>query len=178
MGRLLITLQLLQSELMAKPVLYLSEFFEKNRMEYYQALDRVRFNDSIDHWLRFFLTGVIQTAQSSKNTFVEIGTLRDSYRERIKSLGKREKLAKAFLFHLYSSPIVSPREAEKILGVTAATTNRLINELEKLGVLQETTGYSRNRLYIKLRDPYERLCLGVARRYAGTGYRSLMVSGS
>jgi Fic family protein len=78
---------------------------------------------------------------------VEIGTLRDSYRERIKSLVKREKLAKAFLLQLYSSPIVSPREAEQKLGVTAATTNRLISELEKLGVLQEMTGYARNRLY-------------------------------
>lgn len=148
MGRLLITLQLLQSGLMVKPVLYLSDFFERNRMEYYQALERVRFTDSLDHWLRFFLTGVIQTAQNSKKTFVEIGTLRDSYRERIKSLGKRKKLAKEFLLQLYSAPIVSPREAEQKLGVTAATTNRLISELEKLGILQEMTGYSRNRLYV------------------------------
>lgn len=147
MGRLVITLQLLQSKLMAKPVLYLSDFFERNRMEYYQALERVRFTDSLDHWLRFFLTGVIQTAQNSKKTFVDIGTLRDAYRERIKSLGKREKLAKELLLQLYSSPIVSPREAEQKLGVTAATTNRLISELEKLGILQEMTGYSRNRLY-------------------------------
>ncbi|MFA5752885.1 MAG: Fic family protein [Bacteroidales bacterium] len=147
MGRLLITLQLLQSEFMAKPVLYLSDFFERNRMEYYQALERVRFTDSLDHWLRFFLTGVIQTAQNSKKTFVEIGTLRDSYRERIISLGKREKLATKFLLQLYSAPIVSPREAEKKLGVTAATTNRLISQLEKLGILKEITGYSRNRLY-------------------------------
>jgi Fic family protein len=148
MGRLLIVLQLLQSELMAKPVLYLSDFFERNRMEYYQALERVRFTNSLDQWLRFFLTGVIQTAQNSKKTFVEIGKLRDTYRERIKSLGKREKLAKEFLLQLYSAPIVSPREAEQKLGVTAATANRLITELEKLGVLQEKTGYARNRLYV------------------------------
>ena len=116
-------------------------------MEYYQAFERVQFTDSIDHWLRFFLTGVILTAQNSKKTFVEIGTLRDSYWERIKSLGKRGKLAKKFLLQLYSSPNVSPLEAEQKLGVTAATTNRLISELEKLGVLQEMTGYSRNRMY-------------------------------
>jgi len=147
MGRLLITLQLLQSELMAKPVLYLSDFFERNRMEYYQALERVRLNNSFDQWLRFFLTGVIQTAQNSKKTFVEIGKLRDNYREKIKSLGKREKLAKEFLLQLYSAPIVSPREAEQKLGVAAATANRLITELEKLGILQEKTGYARNRLF-------------------------------
>ena len=147
MGRLLIILQLLQSELMSKPVLYLSDFFERNRMEYYQALERVRFTNSLDHWLRFFLTGVIQTAQNSKKTFVEIGKLRETYRIRIKSLGKRERLAKEFLLQLYSAPILSPREAEQKLGVTAATINRLITELERLGILKEITGYSRNRLY-------------------------------
>lgn len=147
MGRLLITLQFLQSELMAKPVLYLSDFFEQNRMEYYQALERVRLNNSLNQWLRFFLTGVIQTAQNSKKTFVEIGKLRDNYRERIKRVRKREKLAKEFLLQLYSAPIVSPREAEQKLGVAAATANRLITELEKIGILQEKTGHARNRLY-------------------------------
>jgi Fic family protein len=82
-----------------------------------------------------------------QKTFVEIGKLWDKYRERIKSLGKREKLAKKFLLQLYSAPIVTPREAEQKLGVAAATTNRLITELEKLGILQEKTGYARNRLF-------------------------------
>ena len=147
MGRLLITLQLLQSELMAKPVLYLSDFFERNRMEYYQALERVRFTNSLDQWLRFFLTGVIQTAQNSKNTFIQIGKLREDYQQKIERLGKRENLAKEFLMQLYSAPVISPRETEQKLKVTAATANRLISELEKLGILKEITGYSRNRLY-------------------------------
>jgi Fic family protein len=116
-------------------------------MAYYQALEQVRLTNSLDQWLRFFLTGVIQTAQNSKNTFVEIGTLRDRYRERIKNLGKRENLAKEFLLNLYSAPIISPREAEQKLGVTAATANRLMKELESLGILKEMTGFSRNRLY-------------------------------
>lgn len=146
-GRLIITLQLLHSSLMTKPVLYISDFFERNRMAYYQALEQVRLSNSLDQWLRFFLTGVIQTAQNSKKTFVEIGTLRDRYREQIKNLGKREELAKEFLLHLYSAPIISPRESEQKLGVTAATANRLIKELENLGILKELTGFSRNRLY-------------------------------
>jgi Fic family protein len=66
----------------------------------------------------------------------------------MKNLGKREKLAKEFLLHLYSAPIISPREAEQKLGVTAATANRLIKELDNLGILKEMTGFSRNRLYV------------------------------
>ncbi len=146
-GRLLITLQLLQTNLMEKPVLYLSDFFERNRMEYYQALERVRFNNSLDQWLRFFLTGVIETAQNSKNTFIQIGRLRNNYQVKLKSLGKREKLGNEFLLHLYSAPVISPREVEQKLKVTAATVNRLISEFEKLGILKEITGFSRNRLF-------------------------------
>jgi Fic family protein len=146
-GRLIITLQLLHSELMSKPVLYISDFFERYRSEYYQALEGVRVSDSLDHWLRFFLTGVIQTAQNSKKTFVEIGNLRNTYRGRLSSLGKREKLAKELLLQLYAAPIFTPREAEQLLEVTAATANRLISELEKVGIVKEITGFSRNRLY-------------------------------
>ena len=146
-GRLLITLQLLQTKLMEKPVLYLSDFFERNRMEYYQALERVRFNNSLDQWLRFFLTGVIETAQNSKNTFIQIGRLRLNYQVKLKSLGKREKLGNEFLLQLYSAPVISPREVEQKLKVTAATVNRLVSEFEKLGILKEITGFSRNRLF-------------------------------
>ncbi len=146
-GRLLITLQLLQTKLMEKPVLYLSDFFERNRMEYYLALERVRLNKSLDQWLRFFLSGVIQTAQNSKNTFILIGKLRLNYQAKLQSLGKREKLGKEFLLQLYSAPVISPREAEQKLKVTAATVNRLITEFEKLGILKEITGFSRNRLF-------------------------------
>ncbi len=146
-GRLLITLQLLQTNLMGKPVLYLSDFFERNRMEYYQALERVRYNNSLDQWLRFFLSGVIQTAQNSKNTFILFGRLRMDYQVKLQSLRKREKLGKEFLLQLYSAPVMSPREAEQKLKVTAATVNRLITEFEKLGILKEITGFSRNRLF-------------------------------
>jgi Fic family protein len=146
-GRLLITLQLLQTKLMEKPVLYLSDFFERNRMEYYLALERVRLNNSLDQWLRFFLSGVIQTAQNSKNTFILIGELRLNYQAKLQSLGKRGKLGREFLLQLYSAPVMSPREAEQKLNVTAATVNRLITEFEKLGILKEITGYSRNRLF-------------------------------
>jgi Fic family protein len=146
-GRLLITLQLLQTKLMEKPVLYLSDFFERNRMEYYLALERVRLNNSLDQWLRFFLSGVIQTAQNSKNTFILIGELSLNYQGKLQSLGKREKLGKEFLLQLYSAPVMSPREAEQKLKVTAATVNRLITEFEKLGILKEITGFSRNRLF-------------------------------
>ncbi len=146
-GRLLIILQLIDYKLLEKPVLYLSDFFEKNRPQYYDALERVRMTDSLDQWLRFFLTGVIQSSKRSKETFIQIGILRKSYDEKLLKLGKRAKLAQTLINYLFSNPIISPRETERKLEITPATANRLLKELEKINILKEKTGFSRNRLY-------------------------------
>lgn len=146
-GRLLIILQLINSKLLEKPVLYLSDFLEQNRSSYYDALERVRTTHSLDQWLRFFLTGIIQTAKKSKTTFIQIGELKLSYHERVSKLGKRSTLALQLIRHLYSNPIITPREVEKHLEVAPATANRLLKEMERVTILKEKTGFSRNRLY-------------------------------
>lgn len=146
-GRLLITLQLLHYGLLKEPVLYLSAFFEQHRGEYIDSLLRVSTANDIDQWLRFFLTGVIQVAREGKETFAQIGKLRDKYQESILELGKRSKLAHQLLLQLFSNPIVSPREVETFLQVTPATANRLLKEMERIGMLKERTGFARNRLY-------------------------------
>lgn len=146
-GRLLITLQLLHYGLIKKPVLYLSAFFEQHGGEYTDSLLHVSTSNNIDQWLRFFLTGVIQTAKEGKETFVAIGVLREKYQQLIQQLGKRGKLADQLLKHLYSEPVITPREVEQILEITPATANRLLKEMERIGMLKERTGFSRNRMF-------------------------------
>ncbi len=146
-GRLLIMLQLLHYGLLNKPVLYLSAFFEQHRGEYTDSLLRVSTANDLDQWLRFFLTGVIQIAKEGKETFSQIGKLRNKYQESIPELGKRSKLAHQLLQHLFSHPILSPREVEQFLEITPATANRLLKEMENIGMLKERTGFARNRLY-------------------------------
>ncbi|MCF8276158.1 MAG: Fic family protein [Flavobacteriales bacterium] len=147
-GRLLITLQLLDSQLLDRPTLYISDFFEKNRSAYYDALMTTRESNDMDHWLRFFLTGVIETAKSSKKTFVQIGALRKSYNERVAQLGRRSKLADALILKMYSNPIMSPREVESELDIAPATANSLLKAMEEIGLVEEKSGRARNRLYV------------------------------
>jgi Fic family protein len=147
-GRLLIMLQLIHYDLLDKPILYISDFFERNRHEYYDALMAVRTSNEMDHWLRFFLTGVIETAESSKKTFTQIGELQVLYEKRISKLGRRSKLARELLVKMYSNPILSPRNVETELKITAATANSLLKAMEKAEILQENTGRTRNRLYV------------------------------
>jgi Fic family protein len=147
-GRLLITLYLLDKGLLKRPVLYLSDFFEKNRRDYYDNLMRVREKDDIKTWLNFFLIGVIETAGASISTFQQILELREIVEfTQLPELGKRQQDAKKILNFLYRSPIIDSAKVAEILEVHASTANRLIKDLVELGILVELTGFKRNRIF-------------------------------
>ena len=147
-GRLFITLQLVESEILKKPTLYLSAFFEKNRTAYYDSLMMTRKTSDLEQWIKFFLNGVIETAQSGKETFRKIIKLRQEYEEKIITLGAKARAGQNLLLFLFSTPIVSAKTVSQKLNVSFATSNRLINDLVRLEILKESTGYSRNRLFV------------------------------
>ncbi len=148
MGRLLITLQLVESGILKKPVLYLSDFFEKNRSSYYDSLTMVRQTNNIEQWIKFFLNGVIETACNGIETFTNIVSLRQKYESSVISLGSRARNAQKILLYMFSSPFVNNKIMEKELSISFNSANRLIKSLADLGILKEITGYSRNRLFV------------------------------
>ncbi len=146
-GRLLITFYLVSNGLLRKPSLYLSDFFEKNRTSYYDSLSRVRQSNDMIHWVKFFLSAVIKTAEQGQKTFQEILELKNKYDNGIFEFGKRAENARALIYHLYSRPVITIAETIKILGVSHRAARELIGELEKKGILRETTGFKRNKMY-------------------------------
>ncbi len=146
-GRLLITLQLVEANVLQKPTLYLSDFFERHKGSYYDALTMVRTSNDIEHWVRFFLTGVIETAQKGTSTFQKIVGLRRQYEKKIMHMGRRAELGESLLIYLFSQPIVNANQVAKKLNVTFATGSRLISAFTQNGILNEKTGYSRNRSF-------------------------------
>lgn len=147
-GRLLITLQLVKSGILKKPTLYLSAFFEKNKGSYYDSLTVVRETNNLEQWIKFFLNGVIETAQSGKETFRRIVELRQRYEEKIMKLGKRAETGRVLLLHLFSKPITNTKLTAKELNIGFSAANRLIASFIEMGILKEITGYSRNRLFV------------------------------
>ena len=147
-GRLLIVLQLIEAQLLNKPALYASTFFEKNKVSYYNALTRVRTANDLEQWIVFFLIGIVETAQHGLKTFKAIIALRQEYDTKILTLGSRAKNAQKLLQRMYATPIVNARIVEKELDISFSSANRLLKSLTALGVLKETTGYSRNRLFV------------------------------
>jgi cell filamentation protein, protein adenylyltransferase len=146
-GRLMITLYLVSKKLLVKPALYLSEFFEKNRMLYYDNLTIAREKNALNQWLRFFLVGVVETSKSSIQTFRDILTMQAGIEARTAALGRRQANAKRLVQKLYSRPIVNAKEVAEMLEVSAPTANSLLTGLVRLEILEETTGCLRNRMF-------------------------------
>jgi Fic family protein len=147
-GRLLIPLYLVSHGLLAKPSLYLSDFFERNRASYYDALMQVRISNDMIHWVRFFLRGVAETATKGRDVFREILLLRTEVEHEILGLGKRVPNARATLNLLYRQPIVNAADLENKLPVSKPTANALLRSLVELGILVEITGQMRDRTYV------------------------------
>ncbi len=154
-GRLLITLYLVEKGILKKPVLYLSDFFERNRALYYSNLMRVRATHDINQWFKFFLVGVIETAKGSIQTFDNIMKLQKEIDEKIQTLGARTSNAKAVVSQLYKRPITNVQKIAGITGLSLPSAYKLVNELEQLGVLKEITGAKRGKQYVF--DDYLRL---------------------
>lgn len=145
---MLITLHLIELGILSKPTLYLSDFFERNKSKYYDALTFVRERNDMDQWLVFFLSAVIETAKKGRVTFEEIIELRKRYEKKIMTFGRRAKLTHELLLQLFSNPAVTVARIEKQLNISTSSANRLVNELEQAGILKEITGFSRNRVFI------------------------------
>lgn len=146
-GRLLITLYLVSQGLLSKPSLYLSDFFERHRASYYDALMAVRTSGDMIHWVRFFLTGVAETAVKGRDTFQKVLALRTESEARMHELGRRGKTGLALLQRLYRKPVVTVADVGQELGVSIPTANGLVADFVRLGVLKELTGYARNRVF-------------------------------
>ncbi len=146
-GRLLITLYLVSHKLLGKPSLYLSDYFEKNKGAYYDALTRVRVSNDLGHWIKMFLVAIVATAEKGKKTFQEILTLRNEVEAQLLTLGRRAKNAQRLLTVLYREPMVNTLTVTKKLKISNVAAHQLVRSMVEAGILVEMTGFKRNRLF-------------------------------
>lgn len=148
-GRLLITLYLVSNDVLKKPSLYLSDFFERNKSYYYDNLMTVRLSNNLIQWIKFFLVGVIETSKEAIQVFKDIIKLKMNIEtNQLPRLGSKIKKAQQLLIHLYQIPITDSKQVVKLLNISPSTANRLISEMIELGILHEMTGYKRNRKFM------------------------------
>lgn len=143
-GRLLITLFLIERKRLTQPLLYLSAYIEAHREDYYRLLQRCRTHCGWPAWLRFFLTGVTETATDAINRAGTLMSLRETWRRRL--AGKPNALT--LLDALFVNPYVTAAGAQKILDVSNPTARQVIAVLAKAGMLKEATGRKWGQLYV------------------------------
>jgi len=147
-GRLLITYYLVSRQILKKPVLYISDFLERNRNLYYDNLMRARMKNDIAQWIRFFLSGVIETARSGVDTFDAILQLKNEAEAKVnEKMGGRAHNGQKVLQYLYSRPFIDAKIVSEITGLSPASAYKLIGDFVTIGILDESTGGQRKRRY-------------------------------
>ncbi len=147
-GRLMITLYLVSKGILKRPILYLSDFFERYRNLYYDNLMRVRTHNDIGQWFKFFLTGIAETAKQGVSTFDGILQMQRTLDARLKPLGNRVGDARKVIDSLYRHPVTDALAVSNIIGKSNVSAYKLIARLEEVDIIHEITGGQRDRVYI------------------------------
>ena len=147
-GRLLIPLYLQSKNILDNPCLYISFFFEKNRDLYYQKLNDARVENDIIGWIKFFLEGIIETAKIAKKKFKKVVELTKKIDSTMAKLNVKYENAKKIMNYFYNEPYSSRKKISETLKMPESTVNGVINELANANIIKETTGYTRNQIFV------------------------------
>lgn len=143
-GRLLITLFLIERKRLSQPLLYLSAYIERNRDQYYALLQGVRTRGDWSSWILYFLRGVSEISKEAVERAGRLTELRERLRKKLARHGNAARL----LDELFSNPYVTVARAQKLLGVSNPTARQAVKRLQDAGVLHETTGREWGKLYL------------------------------
>jgi Fic family protein len=147
MGRLLITFWLYQQKILTKPLLYLSYYFKKNRMEYYDRLMDIRVKGDWEGWMKFFLKGIAEVSDEATNTAKHILKMKDLHTEMIKQNMRNPSNGLKLLERLFESPIVTINKVAEMLDVSYPTASNLVNDFCDIGLLKTVSKVQRNKKF-------------------------------
>ena len=147
-GRLLITLFLMEKKVLSTPALYISYFLKRNRIEYYDRMNEVRTKGNYEQWIKFFLEAVYESAKDAVETIDKLTSLHDNYCRKIEDLGRRAKNAMRVFKYLESNPIIEIQKTARELDIAFNTMSSIVKDLISIGVLEQTSTQSRNRTFV------------------------------
>ncbi|MDH5527540.1 MAG: Fic family protein [Nitrospirota bacterium] len=147
LGRLLITLLLCEQQVLREPMLYLSLYFKTHRQYYYELLDNVRLTGDWEAWIDFFAEAVIFTSTQAVETAQQLVALANEDRAKVAGLGRSAPSTLRVHEALLEHPIATSGWLVEKTGITAATVNKCLGHLERLGIVHELTERKRNRLF-------------------------------
>jgi Fic family protein len=148
LGRLLITLLLLDAGALHHPILYLSLYLKAQRADYYRLLQEVRENGAWEAWMEFFLNGVAETAEQALSSARELLRLAADDAVTIRSLGRSAPTALQVHGLLQKRPVTTIKSAANELRLSVPTVGKVLDLLQKSGIVREATGQRRDRVFV------------------------------
>lgn len=146
-GRLLITLFLMEKKVLSTPALYISSFLKKNRVEYYDRMTEVRRKGDYEQWVKFFLQAIVESADDATRTIDELTSLHEKKSEIVSKMGRTAKNTMLVFNYLEANPIIEIRKTSESLGLSFNTVSGAVNRLMEAGILKQTTTNGRNRTF-------------------------------
>ena len=146
-GRLLITLFLMEKKVLSSPALYISYYLKKNRIEYYDRMSEVRNKDNYEQWIKFFLNAIKESAVESVDAIKKLSELHDANIEKINAMGRAAKNARAVFDYLEQNPIIDIGKTAEELNLAFSTVSLAVNRLVDAGILIQTNNANRNRVF-------------------------------
>jgi Fic family protein len=147
-GRLLIAFYLAANNILHKPTLYISKFIKRKQQAYYDCLSNIHLKGDYETWIKFFLTGVIETAMEAVEIARDITVLRENDLHKIGALGRTSENAMAIYEGLFDKPTISIEEAMGKLDISAATGGRLLERLCEEGILSNLDTRKRKKVFV------------------------------
>lgn len=146
-GRILIPIYLLSKGIINKPCFYISDYIEKNKEAYYDFLSRVRANNDIISWIKFFLEATIETAKAARIKFEKVSNFTKEINNLIMKLPAKSDNLRKVIDVLYNEPSVSRNFLVEKTGIKPGTVKNIIKILLENDIIVEKTGYSRNQVF-------------------------------
>ncbi|MCM1261221.1 MAG: Fic family protein [Butyrivibrio sp.] len=146
-GRLLITLFLMEKKVLTTPALYISYFLKKNRIEYYDRMTEVRAKGNYEQWIKFFLQAIMESAEDAVATIDELIALHDANAVVVSGLGRAAKNAMLVFNYLESNPIIEIRKTAEALDIAFNTASSAVNRLVDIDILVQTSSIGRTRTF-------------------------------
>lgn len=146
-GRLLITLFLMEKKILTTPALYISYFLKKNRVEYYDRMTEVRNKGNYEQWVKFFLQALAESAKDAIAAIDELTALHDKNVDLVAGMGRASKNAMLVFRYLEANPIIEIGKTAEALGITFGTASNVVERLSSAGILEQTTTGRRNRTF-------------------------------
>ena len=146
-GRLLITLFLMEKKVLHSPALYISYYLKLNRVEYYDRMSEVRAKNNYEQWVRFFLLAIKESSEEAAETILRLNALHNNNVSVIDGLGRQGKTSRLIFDYIEKNPIIDIGKTSHELGISFNTASSHINRLVEHGILVQTNNSERRRVF-------------------------------